>query len=157
MNLHFWTGIATKTNAGAVLAISWMKYANSLFFVGLILQILQTAGEFHNARHKQGFVWISSIFSRNPNTHPSTMISSMITYASRIFLIKPQRLTALFCPFCPIPLSNFWVCSVRSDITLIPQACNMAAKVADLYCRHSPFHKDFKMYKVTSLILEYLL
>ena len=50
---------ATKTYAGAVLAIILNEVCEHFFSVGLILpQILQTADEFHNGRHKQGFDWI---------------------------------------------------------------------------------------------------
>ena len=34
---------------------------------------------------------------------------------------------------------------MHSDISLIPEACNMRAKIADLYCAPFRIHKDIKM------------
>ena len=50
--------------------------------------------------------------------------------ASGIFIIKPQRLAALFYPAPSVNVEH--IVHVHSDITLIRQACNMAGKIVDL-------------------------
>ena len=42
-------------------------------------------------------------------------------------------------------LTKFSACSVRSDITLSFQACNMAAKMADPDSGPFPIHEDVKI------------
>ena len=73
-----------------------------------------------NVCYRQSFVWISSIFTRNPNTHSFIKKfvfceKSMINYASGIFIIKLQRVASLFYPAPSLNIDHV-VCTVTSHL-----------------------------------------
>ena len=58
----------------------------------------------------------------------------------RIWYLYNQN-TTTGCTILPCSITNYWACSVHSDITPIPQACNIAGKIAHLYCGPFSFRK----------------
>ena len=62
-----------------------------------------------------------------------------------------HQTTTTGCTILPCSITKYWACSVHSDITFIPQACNIAGKIADPF----PIQKNVKMWAISlGLILE---
>ena len=132
------------------ICLNWNIYCNDHSSNSSIIAIqiwisytFHTIPSLSNVWHSQSFVWISSIFSRNPNTHSRIKKFRLVREINDKLLIWDsyhQTTTAGFTIILPCSITKYWACCVHSDITIIPQACNMAGEIAEF--SHSERRQD---------------